>query len=186
MNNETFKIISEEANLIVSLIEVKEQLKIDADFTADDSLLNNLILASQMAITKDLNRYLNKTVVRYNFDSFQTILNLSITPLISVDKIVVDDKILPSIDYCVDINDVINRVQFKKSFAVQNMAGLAVYCTAGYEDINLIPQPIKQAVMGLVVDLYEHPESNSEMTLKENKAISMLLKHYRVKPYGVI
>ena len=56
---------------------------------------------------------------------------------------------------------------------------------AGYGDTgDDVPAAIRQAILMLASDIYEHPEANVELKLSENKTLGHLLAAYHVPWLG--
>ena len=62
-----------------------------------------------------------------------------------------------------------------------DLNAVEVQYVSGYGDSgDDVPQPIKQLITAIAVDLYEHPELNIELRINENKIYNYLALNYKI------
>jgi uncharacterized phiE125 gp8 family phage protein len=181
-------IVTDEPAVEPVLVEdVKDQLRLDG--TADDTMIESLIIASRQATENVLKKKLISTGVRAGYDRFTPLFYLPLAPVISIDSITYidsagDQQTLDSSYYTTDLESEPARIMLAEgsSYPETNLqpGAVKVNYTVGYgTSSGTVPSPCKQAIISTVIDLYEHPEMESEVALKLNKTSMMILNSYR-------
>jgi uncharacterized phiE125 gp8 family phage protein len=182
------KIITQPAKSPVTIDELKENLRLDG--TEQDTMLANLIKAAANAIEVKLHRTLINTEYQLFFEEFGKEMELYRPPASEIKEIQYFDadgvsQVVPPENYICDFSGVPARVvpaPDESWPAIQNrINAVSVLFVAGYgTEPADVPEPIRQAIIMLASDLYEHPEANLELKLQENKTFDFLLAAYRV------
>lgn len=183
----------------VTASDVRAQLRLD-DETQDD-MINVLIKAARQAVEVKTKRTLIKTVYQLYYEKFPSYeadknqfqvypyqMELLRFPIISVDSIKYYDTdgtltTLSATEYTSDLVSVPARVTpaYGKSWpSTRDMVNAVVIeYSAGYGTTAAsVPEALRQAIIMLVCDLFEHPEANVEVKLEENRALNFLLASY--------
>lgn len=181
------QIITEPSIEPVTVAEVKEQLRLDGNEL--DVMISNLITAARMAVEGIIKRRLITTWLRAGFDRFCPVMQLPYSPVQSVDSIKYTDemgvvKTLAETGYLVDLAS--DPVRITPAYSVPwpsirpTVGAVSIEYTAGYvDDAADVPRPIRQAIISLVIDMYEHPEKSMEINLHENRTVGYMLNAYR-------
>jgi len=181
------QIITEPAAEPVSVADVKLQLRLDG--TDNDAMLTSMITAARKSVEAILKRFLITTEVRVGFDRLPVVISLPYSPVQSVDAVkYVDDngdtQTLSSALYRTDL--ISDPARITPAYSVPwpttraVIGAIQVEYTVGYGDAaSDVPAPIRQAIISIVIDLFEHPEKSVEMSLQENRTIMMMLNSFR-------
>ena len=184
------QIITEPSIEPVTVAEVKEQLRLDGNEL--DVMISNLITAARMAVEGIIKRRLITTGLRAGFDRFCPVMQLPYSPVQSVDSIKYTDEMgavntLAETGYLVDL--VSDPVRITPAYSVPwpsirpTVGAVSIEYTVGYGDAaDDVPRPIRQAVVSLVIDMFEHPEESMEINLHENRTVGYMLNAYRNCP----
>lgn len=144
-------------NLVVSVAEAKTHLRIESSFTDDDTYIANCISASVQSLEVYMNRKcLNQTLSLY-LDSFPPKNVKMPFPIIGITSITSvtyldnegEQQTLSSDSYIVDLASVPQAITFIDTPEIQDRLSLDVHInfTCGYASANVVPDPIKQAVL---------------------------------------
>ena len=142
----------------------------------DDDLIEVYVAAATGAAEDYLQRYLAQRTLRLKRDDFPTenqdgvvIINLPVYPVLSVDSITYVDTAGATqtlTGYEVDSASVPARIRVTEPPDVkEGLAGLTINVTVGYDSgtsppsADLIPAQIKQAILLMAGQMYEHRES---------------------------
>ncbi len=152
----------------VSLADAKLHLRIDG--TAEDALINSLILTSRLHIETALGLALIAQNWSYFIDRWPSgrVLELPLRPVSAISAIRVYasdgsfETVAPS-SYVTDVNATAPRVVLQTSAARpapgRPANGIEIAMTAGYGTAAAdVPQPIRQALLILAAHWYEHRE----------------------------
>jgi uncharacterized phiE125 gp8 family phage protein len=152
------------ATLPVSLAEMKLWLKLDADDTTEDALLNSLILAA----TKECEGYTGlsfitrtRTIKLTSFRGRDLILPYGpVTALTSItytDEDGNEDTLIDAGDYTLDSASGLAKVRITDSWPYTNdiLNNATVTYVAGYADAAAVPEVIKLAIKKRVAFHYE-------------------------------
>lgn len=190
--NFALTIKTEPTEYAVTKAELKEQLRIDG--TDDDSRLDMIIPAAQAAIENMCRRTFTNTTYEMFLDEFpgseyDYTISLYRAPFSSVTSIKYVDEngdvqTLSTSLYLTDLKSIIGRITpaYGESWPTTQSINNAVTIeyVAGYGGSADVPKALKMAVMGLCIDLYEHPESSAEIRLEMNKSVKLLIDRYIV------
>ena len=175
----------------VTVDEVKEQLRLELDEDTQDTMIESYIAAAREGVEKYLGRALNTQTIQIFFDCFFNLLELPYPPIQSLTHVKYFDsdgvqQTLSTDVYQSDIISIPGRIILKSSqswptLETQKLNAVEVQFDTGYGDLATdIPQPIRQLVAAIAVDLYEHPEMNVELRLQENRAYDFLAVNYKI------
>lgn len=179
----------------VPLNVVKQHLRLDDDFTADDALLAGLLQAAREETENYLNRALITRTLDVKLDGFPDWeLRLPMAPLQGVTYIryadtAGDTQTLATSEYLVDTASQPGRLTpgYGKSWPSTReiINAVTLRITAGYgDDWNSVPQPIRQAMLMMIAHWYENRESvavGNGLTVNEMpQASQMLLWRYKM------
>ncbi len=173
----------------VTVQEMREYLSLGG--TEDDTLLTGLISAARAALELYTGRTFITTSYQLYLDGFYSVIKLARPPVQSVTSITyIDDdgttQTLASTEYAVDASSLYGRVSpaYGKEWPVTQSVinSVCIEFKAGYGDAAAsVPEPLKAAIKMLAADIYEHRESNIELTLSENKSLRFLLQSYKIQ-----
>lgn len=195
MNYSAFKILAGPTEEPVSRDEVKEQLRILSGLTGDDNLIDRLIIAARSGVEKYLGRVLITQTLQMFYDYFPAEIELIYPPFRSVTHIKYYDEdgdlqTLSSSIYQTDLNSEPGRIipaygETWPTTRTGKLSAVEVQYIAGYGDSGEdVPQPIKQLIESISVDLYEHPEMNIELRITENSIYKFLALNYKIPGLG--
>lgn len=166
----------------VTLSEAKAQLRVDDDFTLDDDLINALIMGARDRVENYCNRFFTTQQVTVIYEGALPLgdIRLPYPDLASVESVQYtdSDNALQTVDpgdYAVNLDEqyispVTSWEGGAKSYRVNMTTGAPVSL-----------DPVKQAILMIVADLYEtRTESVLGVTVANNPAVVALLYPYRV------
>lgn len=196
-----FEISSETANLVVTLTEAKNHLRVEV--ADDDTLITSLIHAARQKSENYTNLALVPKTVNEYFDCFPSVsgqtpqseFRLMVTPLESLTSIEYnassDNDVLTTIvatNYVMDKVTKFARIAPKGSYSWPStdgrLNGIKIIYAAGYQDVADVPQAIKQAMLLMIGDWYERREDRN----KQGQASSFIIPSHAellLKPYRV-
>ena len=185
------KVVTPPAIEPVTVQELKENLRLDGDFQT--SMLESLIKSARISVETKLHRTLIETEYIQLHQNFEKELELYRPPAISISEIQYEsDSGLVTIDPAEYILDKYSTpakvipVNYWPTIATSAKAN-AVQITfkAGYgQETTDVPEPIRQAIIMLASDMYEHPEANVELKLYENTTLRFLLASFELPQFG--
>lgn len=185
----------------VSLRQVHQHLRLFTEYGQhpDDDLIELYISAATGAAEDYLQRYLAQRTLRLKRDDFPTenqdgvtIITLPVYPVLSVDSINYVDLAGATqtlTGYEVDSDSIPARIRVLEPPDVkEGLSGLTINVTVGYASgdspatADLIPAQIKQAILLMVGQLYEHRENVVVGTIATElpKTFEYLLHPHRV------
>jgi uncharacterized phiE125 gp8 family phage protein len=148
------QVILSNSKEIVSLEEVKSYLKVD--FSEQDEFIENTIRAAREYAETFLSTHLvQKKFIQNNFGQNLQSIRIMQTPVIRIEYISIIDtgnksiKLTPEEYYFNNFS----TVSISKLSTLYNQVDLSY--TVGYEDINLIPAPIKIGTMIHIASIYD-------------------------------
>lgn len=159
----------------VTLVDAKAHLRVE--ISDDDNLIGALITAARVHVEAATRRVLITQHWRLTHDHWPRDgrLDLRVTPLQSVDSIVLRDAAgvattLDPASYEIDLASVPARLLLRQPVAMlqpgQALAGIEILVTAGYGTSGLsVPQPLLLAMMMLVARWYEAREGTAISTV---------------------
>ena len=189
----TSKVTTEPSIEPVTVNECKEQLRI-VDFTDHDSMITGYIIAAREAVEGAVGRQLitaTRTVSLESFPCAGEPLFLSYSPVQSITSITYtdlngDSQTWDSSKYDVDTASVVPRIYpaydetWPDTACVLNAVTVTYSCGYG-ETAADVPRALRQLIISVVCSLYEHPESEVEIKLEENKAWRLLMTRYQIR-----
>jgi uncharacterized phiE125 gp8 family phage protein len=185
----------------VSLRQVHQHLRLFTEYGQhpDDDLIELYISAATGAAEDYLQRYLAQRTLRLKRDDFPTenqdgvtIITLPVYPVLSVDSINYVDLAGATqtlTGYEVDSDSIPARIRVLEPPDVkEGLSGLTINVTVGYASgdspatADLIPAQIKQAILLMVGQMYEHRENMVTGTIATElpKTFDYLLHPHRV------
>lgn len=180
--------ITPNASLVVSLSDARLHLRIDADNTAEDALIQQMIQAATAHAENYLNRALLNTVFEQKFDSWNNNeLMLFRTPVSAVSSVKYFDTTGNEQTLSVEAYELDSTIEpsvlvpkFNQTWP--SLRGhrndVVVRYTAGYGSAATdVPKPIVQAILLIVTSLYENRE---DRVFRMPTASINLLNPYRV------
>ncbi len=179
-------LITSPATEPVTLAEAKAHLKVDT--TDDDALLTSLIVAARTRAEWHSGRAFVTQSWTLWLDAWPQdgLIEIPLPPLQSVTQVAtyaLDDAmsvLAPSL-YQVDLASTPARLALKGMFPplanLRAVNAVAIAFTAGYGGANSVPQPIKQAILQIVADLYAHRGDEAQIV---SPAAEALLAPYRI------
>lgn len=189
----------------VSLSEARDHLRLDTSGSppshADDTLVQNLIQAAREWCETYTGRSFFEQTWKVQLDEFPEVIRLPRPPIISVTSIQYvdtsgDTQTLSSSIYRVDAEGARITEAYSQVWPDTRDVTNAVTVTykAGYDsgnspqDASAIPQAIKQAILLLVGQMYEHREDvivgTTVTPMAGNGTVRALLSPYLVDKYG--
>lgn len=176
----------------ITLAEAKALARIDGD--AEDALIQSLIITSRLHIEAALGLALVTQSWRLSLDVWPAgdTLDLPLRPVAAVTAVRVlaadgQATVLAPERYRLDADSAVPRlVRAAGSWPAPGRArnGIEIELTAGYGDTAAdIPQPIRHALLLLLVHWYEHrdPIEIGQPSTRIPPAVSALLEPYRIK-----
>lgn len=172
-----------EADAIVSLELAKKQLRIEDDFTDEDDLIQAYIDAA-IAMSED---YTGGHIVEKNMilkmDAFDNPLVFEAFPIQSIDSVSYypadgsDSQVMDNSNYdLMSLNPKVSKISFKTTPAIaERFDAVTVTVKVGMV-VEEIRQPIIQAILLQISDMYERREDRTEVMLS---AATALLRPYK-------
>ena len=170
----------------VTLSEAKAHLKVDT--AADDALITSLIVAARARAEWHTGRALVTQSWTLWLDAWPQsgLVEIPLPPLQSVTQVRVyapDDtpSVLDASSYQLDASSAPARLTGKINFApptnLRAVNAVEIAFTAGYGAASTVPQPVKQAILQIVADLYANRGDEADIV---SSAVQALLAPYRV------
>lgn len=167
--------------------DVKTQLRLDG--TDNDTMIDSLIIVARQTVEAILKKKLITTGVRAGYDILPALISLPLAPVLSITSVTYldddgDTQTLSSSLYNTDLESEPARIAIAESASYPTPANrpgaVKVNYTVGYgASASDVPQAIKQAIIEIVIDLFEHPEMSAEIILHNNKTAMLILNSYR-------
>jgi uncharacterized phiE125 gp8 family phage protein len=185
-----FKVTTAPAEEPVSVTEAKAQLRIDG--SDNDTLITSLIKACRDEAERFMHRAFVTQTITMKLDSFPSTICPVRSPLISVTSIKYIDtagseQTLDSSYYTVDTYSEPARIveAYGKTWpsTQSTINAVEVVYVAGWGAATAVPNAIKQGIISLVVDMFEHPELSSEVALKNNKSAQNIFNSYKLTEF---
>jgi uncharacterized phiE125 gp8 family phage protein len=171
----------------VSLAEAKAHLKVDT--TDDDAPIASLIAAARVRAEWHSGRALVTQSWTLWLDAWPEngLVEIPLPPLQSVTQVAtyaLDDtmSVLDPSLYQVDAASAPARLALKGIFApplanLRAVNAVQIAFTAGYGGADAVPQPLKEAILQIVADLYAHRGDEADIV---SSAAEALLAPYRI------
>jgi len=161
----------------VTLLEAKEQLRIEPAFTEDDSYISSLISVARERCESYCNQYFTEQDIKILYSgSIPSVVSLPY-PSLTVTSVTYTDsdnaqQTVNPINYIVDSTN--QTITFTNTYSALNYQVLAT--TSAPPKINGVQQAIKL----ILTDLYElRTETAVGVSLAENPAVKAVLYPYR-------
>ncbi|MEM0907090.1 MAG: head-tail connector protein [Pseudomonadota bacterium] len=169
--------------------EAKAHARVDGD--AEDQRIDALISAARAEVENRTRRALMRQSWRIVCDGIPSggIIRLTPAPVMSVDAVTLyagdgTPEVLSADDYQVDLYGQPGRLKFLSGhpWGVRAMNGVEVDFTCGAESAEDVPAPLKQAILMLVAEWFEHREAGRLRAVvgPVESGISALLAPYRL------
>jgi uncharacterized phiE125 gp8 family phage protein len=193
MQSTNIKINSGPAAEPVSSTECKTQARIDS--STYDTLIGTLITAARQTVEKHIRRTCINTTYALYFDAFPDDdtepLELIYAPVSSITSVKYyntsnTQTTWSATEYLSDLVSVAPRITPAYGYSwpstIERTNAVEVIYVAGYgaSGSGYVPEPIRQAIIMLVCDMFEHPEAQVEQTLAQNKTLGFLLSAYKL------
>lgn len=160
-----YKLVTPAVGLVVSLVEIKQQLRLDAADTSQDTFLTQLInVATQAAEFYTRRDFLTKTYTVYR-NQFDELMEIRRSPLLAITSIYYDDisnvnTLLSSAIYTTSFESEFSNVIIKPGQSLPTVyykpQAVRITFTAGYGVAADVPISIRQAITAIVAGLYEN------------------------------
>lgn len=178
-------LVTAPAALPVSLAEAKAHLRVDHD--DDDALISALInsAVAQIDGPDGIGYAMQAQTWRLTLDAFPAVIRMPMRPVVSVSSITyvgTDDvtATFPAESYRVVIAggaaliEPVHGVSWPSTKDVLGAVNITFVAGVG------APHPLKQAILMMVADAYEHREAQAAADLKPNRAVDAILSRHRV------
>lgn len=164
-----FRIVSPPASEPVSLAQAKLHLKVDYD--ADDALISSIVSAARQFVERYCNTALITQTVSEQFPRFNSRgMALSVAPVQEVSAIQYIDDARNTYELSESVYGVNTYIKpgciflrYGQTFptTIPEPNAVTVSYTAGYGDASGdVPQPIRQAILLMVGDMYQNRENS--------------------------
>lgn len=183
MITNTSKILPETPIVIVTLAKAKQQLRLGAAEHPEDDLIkdyiNAAITASEQYINGDL---IDKTLV-ITLDGFQSQFVFETYPVHEVASVKYhagNVQVTMSTDkyYLISTGKRSVLVFKEQPITDERFDAVTISAKVGYQDAQLVPMPIKQAILLQVSDMYERREDRSETITTAAQALMRPYRNY--------
>jgi uncharacterized phiE125 gp8 family phage protein len=187
-----FRVVTAATFEPVTVAELKTYARIDG--TDYDSMLSGYISACRAALEKHTGRTFLTTSCELSLDSFPEdngAIELPYPPVQSVTSIYYNQEsdgvntLLAASLYQTDLYSVYPRIipaydeDWPDTRDMLN-AVRVTYVTGYGDDDSDVPAAIRECIKALATDLFEHPETNVELRLEENRTYKFLLNAYSI------
>jgi len=156
---------------LIPLIQLKDHLKID--FDDDDDLLESMLESAIAAAENYMDLFIKKRDIVLSFDVFADEIPIPFGPIIGDPVIVYDPETGSEIDVSAKfkLHNIIGVGYMLKCIDpegvptdVKDVPGsVRISFSAGYEQSQGVPKPIKHGVLMITSDLYEYRTDRSEI-----------------------
>jgi len=186
------KVITPATLYPVTLTEAKLHLRVDS--TDEDTLINMLIAAATSHAEDYTWRTIMPTVFEYVDDDFDHEIKIDTFPIATIDSIKYYDltntlQTVPSTQYESNLLECPAEIEPASGYywpdAYIRYDAVAVRFTAGYASAAVVPAAIKQAILMMVSNMYEHREDEITGTIVSGLSFTSkhLLNTYRVNRF---
>lgn len=153
---------------IMPLEKAKKQLRLEADFTDEDDLIQDYVLAAIEQAEAYINGHINAKTMVITLDAFQPNVIFEAYPVRNIKSVTYwqddEQKTMPTTDYYTTRQNIKqSKLWFKEQPNTDKRPdAVAITLSVGYETANEVPQSIKQAILLMVSDMYERREDRAE------------------------
>lgn len=182
-------VTSEPTELPVSVADAKTQLRLEHD--QHDSLIEDQINSAWDYVAEILDRTLLTTTYTLTFDDWPDEIVLRRPPVQSVTSVEYQDTddqtqtLTAGDDYHVttdgDTGRIKPHIEWPQAYGY-GYDNIKVTYDAGYGSASDIPKAIRQAIISVVIDLYESPGLTLVQNQPANKTVERLLGLYKRYP----
>jgi uncharacterized phiE125 gp8 family phage protein len=185
LNNIEVNPVSAPVGSVVTLAQIKKQLRIESDFTEEDDLLEEYISAAVGYAEDYISGHIFDKAVTLTYSGFNPSMIFEIYPVRSITSVEYykeGEDVLTLMDpadyYLRNLNLRVQEVAFKEIpvDVADRPDAVKIILQAGYPNTTNTPKTIKQAIMLIVADLYNYREDRKEVI---HKASHQLLRPYR-------
>ena len=180
----------------ITLTEAKAQLRVESDFTEDDTWISSAITVVREQVESLTNRALMPQSFELAIPKFEDTIALPKPPFSSLTSIQYydEDDVLQTLssDYYL-VNDFVEPTEVIKKHektypaAYSRPDAIRITFAAGYADAASVPPSIKQAMLMLLTDLYDNRSASSSqmstVVVKWTPAILNLLSTSKTQIY---
>ncbi len=156
MHNDNYIVLNRLKQNIVTLAEAKRYLRIEANDTDDDDIISSMVATAVLMAENYLGSCLHlQEIEQLLINFYGSVVDLKRKPVIKIKKIFIwsQSDVRKNIDKSLySLDDRSGRVELSVPF-ISN--GLGVVYKAGYEDHELIPEPIKLGILNHIASLYD-------------------------------
>ena len=147
-----------QTNLVVSVADTKQHLRIEADFTDDDTYIQNCIDTAVANLETYMNRHILNQSWRFILDIFPLTIKFPVVGVTSVTSVTYTDingesQELSNENYIADMYSAVQSITFVNPPSGSNVQ---INFNCGYIDTASVPMPIKQAIMVLAAFYYRN------------------------------
>lgn len=188
MNYQALKLLTAPTTEPVTTAQVKNQLRLDG--TDQDTMISSLITAAREGVEKYLGRSLITQTWQVYFNDLLQEMQLPYPPYQSISHVKYYDsdgvqQTLSTDYYQTDLVSIPGRIKESYGYTFPSvrynkMNAVEIQYVTGYGDADDVPAPIKQLIIAIAVDLFEHPELNIEYRIMENKTYRYLATNYKI------
>lgn len=180
----TSSTITNSANEIISTAVAKLQLRLEASYTAEDTLIGIYIQAAIDAAENYINGSIQAKTLVLKLDAMPEKVVFAQHPVRSITSITYYDvdnnsQTLSTSDYHLEtLNEKENTVVFDETYNTYDRPdAVTITASIGYANEAAVPKAIKQALLLMISDMYERREDRAEVN---STAAHALLRPYRL------
>ncbi len=196
MTYHSYKITTAPTSEPITLTEAKTQLRVESDFTEDDTWITSAITVVREQVEALTNRALMPQTLELAVDKFEDSIALPKPPFSSLTSIKYydEDNVLQTLSSAYYlVNDFVEPAEVVKKNeqtypAVYNRPdAIRIEFVVGYADAASVPSSIKQAMLMLLTDLYDNRSAStsqfSTVVVKWTPAVLNLLSTSKTQLY---
>lgn len=166
----SYKITTPPATEPITLAEAKAQLRVESDFTDDDTWITTAITVVREQVEALTNRALISQSLELAISEFDDVMQLPKPPFISLTSIQYydeDDALQTLASTVYTVNDFVEPAEIALAYeqtwpAVYDRPdAIRIAFSTGYANAAAVPASIKQAMLMLLTDLYDNRSSST-------------------------
>lgn len=175
-----YKVTTDAASEPVSAATMKTYLRLSG--TTYDTLLEGLITSCRQYLERTTGRIFLGQTISVRYAGFPDFFLLPVTPVQSITSVKYDvsgtEYTLAAANYELQDHALFPRIvpAYDVSWPAADENSVIIVVSAGATTADKLGIAIVQA---MVADLFEHPESNVEIALTENRTIERMMNAYR-------
>ena len=195
----SYQITVEPATEPVTLVEVKEHLRVD--FSDEDDYINTLITTARKYCESYTNKVFITQTWRQNMAYFPNVIQLKVSPVISLTSLkyydtdeaqqtITDNSNNFQKDFLSDTGSIHEGLVNAFPSVGDTINAVEIITVCGYGAASYVPANIKHAIKLMVSHLYENREGVNvvvgglAMQIELPNAVKHLLSPFRVKTFG--